>query len=112
MTSIKETKFTVILTSADRYRHRHIRVRGDVLSFVVQYETRLEDKWLPVVRYDTEHGFAHRDLFDSKGNKTKTPMFTEDYNKALTFAEYDIKSNWKMYKKAFLGGAEDEENNR
>jgi hypothetical protein len=70
------------------------------------------NKWLPVVRYDTEHGFAHRDLFDSKGNKSKTPMFTEDYNKALTFAEYDIKSNWKIYKKAFLGGAEYEEDNR
>ncbi len=43
---------------------------------------------------------------DNKGNKSKTPIFTEDYNKALTFAEYDIKSNWKMYKEAFLGGAE------
>ncbi|MFZ5996241.1 MAG: DUF7718 family protein [Nitrospirota bacterium] len=112
MTSIKEAKFTVMLTPADRYRHRHIRFRGNVLRFVVQYETRLEGKWLPVVRYDTEHGFAHRDLFDSKGNKSKTPMFTEDYNKALTFAEYDIKPNWKIYKKAFLGGAEYEEDSR
>jgi hypothetical protein len=108
--SIKETKFTVMLTPEDRYRHRHARFRGNVLSFVVQYETRLEGKWLPVVRYDTEHGFAHRDLFDKKANKKKTPMFTEDYNEALTFAEYDIKSNWKIYKKAFLGGAEDEDN--
>ena len=41
--------------------------------------------------------------FDKRGNKKKTPMFTEDYNEALTFAEYDIKSNWKIYKKAFLG---------
>ena len=76
--SIKETKFTVMLTPEDRYRHRHARFRGNVLSFVVQYETRLEGKWLPVVRYDTEHGFAHRDLFDKKANKKKTPMFTED----------------------------------
>lgn len=62
--------------------------------------------------YDAEHGFAHRDLFDKRGNKKKTPMFTEDYNEALTFAEYDIKSNWEIYKKAFLGGAEDEDDNR
>jgi len=33
-------------------------------------------------------------------------MFTRDYNEALTFAEYDIKSNWRVYKKAFLGGKE------
>ncbi len=30
----------------------------------------------------------------------------------LTFAEYDIKANWKAYKRAFLGGAEDEDTER
>lgn len=104
MTSIKEVEFVVMLTPEDRYRHSHVRFKGKVLSFVVQYETRLEGKWFPVVRYDTEHGFAHRDLLDKKGSKQKTPMFTKDYNEALTFAEYDIKSNWMIYKQAFLGG--------
>ena len=61
-----------------------------------------------MVRYDTEHGFAHRDLLDINGNKQKTPMFTKDYNEALTFAEYDIKSNWKMYKQGFLGDVKNE----
>ena len=79
MTSLKEVKFTVMMTPVDRYRH--VRFRGN-------------------------------DLFDSKGNKGKTPIFTEDYNRALTFAEYDIKSNWKTYRKAFLGGADYEEKNR
>ena len=60
---MKESRFTVMLTSEDRYRHHHVRFKRDVLGFVVQYETRLEGKWLPVVRYDTRHGFAHRDLF-------------------------------------------------
>ncbi|MBM4137660.1 MAG: hypothetical protein FJ241_12655 [Nitrospira sp.] len=104
MSSLKEIEFVAMLTSEDRYRHRHIRFKRDILSFVVQYETKLEGKWLPVIRYDTEHGFAHRDLFDRDGNKKKTPMFTKDYNEALTFAEYDIKSNWKIYKQTFLGG--------
>ncbi|WP_420886534.1 DUF7718 family protein [Candidatus Kuenenia stuttgartiensis] len=39
-------------------------------------------------------------------NKQKTPIFVKDYNEALTFAEYDIKSNWKLYKQTFLGGTE------
>ncbi|MCF6147600.1 MAG: hypothetical protein E3K37_02970 [Candidatus Kuenenia sp.] len=56
------------------------------------------------MRYDTEHGFAHRDLLDREGNKKKTPLFAKDYNEVLTFAEYDIKSNWNSYKQAFLGG--------
>jgi hypothetical protein len=109
MNVFKEVEFIVMLTHDNRYRHRHVRFKGDVLSFVMQYETQLEGKWLPVVRYDTEHGFAHRDLFDRYGNKKKTPMFTEDYNEALTFAEYDIKSNWKIYKQVFLGGIEHED---
>jgi hypothetical protein len=109
MADIKEIKFNVMLTSEDRYRHRHMRFRGEILSFTIQYETRLQGKWLPVIRYDTEHGFAHRDLLDRKGNKQKAPMFTRDFNEALTYAEYDIKSNWKFYKKAFLGGEKDED---
>ena len=59
-----------------------------------------------MVRYDTEHGFAHRDLLDKEGHKQKTPIFTRNYNEALTFAEHDIKVNWKAYKQAFLGGDE------
>jgi len=103
MSNLKEIQFVVMLTPEDRYRHKHLRLRVNVLSFVVQYETKLKGKWLPVVRYDSEHGFAHRDLFDKKGNKKKTPMFTNDYNEALTYAEYDIKSNWEFYKQSFLG---------
>ena len=93
---MKESRFIVMLTSEDRYRHHHVRLRRNILGFVVQYETRLEGKWLPVVRYDTRHGFAHRDILDQKGKKRKTPMFTEDYSEALTFAEYDIQSNWRI----------------
>lgn len=52
MSSLKEIEFVAMLTPEDRYRHRHIRFRRDILSFVVQYETKLEGKWLPVVRYD------------------------------------------------------------
>lgn len=104
MTEFKELNYVVMLTPEDRYRHRHVRLKGLVLHFTIQYETILDGKWLPVVRYDTEHGFAHRDCYDKTGKKQKTPLFTKDYNEALTFAEYDIKSNWKMYKASFLGG--------
>ena len=38
--------------------------RGQILRFVVQLECQfVEDgKWTPVVRYDTAHGYAHRDI--------------------------------------------------
>ena len=72
------------------------------IDFTIQYETFINDKWFPVVRYDTSHGFAHRDLLNIKGEKRKTPLFIADKNDALTFAENDIKDNWKMYKQRFL----------
>lgn len=101
---MKEVKFTIMLTLEDRYGHHHVRLKRAVLSFKVQYETKVEGKWRPVVRYDTRHGFAHRDLLDRRGNEQKTPLFTQDYNEALTFAEHDIKSNWNEYKERFLRG--------
>ncbi len=96
-----------MLTIEDRYRHYHIRFKKDVISFIVQYETKIEGRWFPVVRYDTKHGFAHRDILDKKGKKQKTPIFAKDYSEALTFAEYDIQSNWKLYKQNFLRGFRD-----
>lgn len=32
-----------------------------------------------------------------KGEVFKTPLFNQDYNDALTFAESDLKSNWKYW---------------
>ena len=72
------------------------------MFFRVQYETKVNNIWYPVVRYDTAHGFAHRDILDKKGSAKKTPLFNQDYNDALTFAENDLKTNWEYYKQRFL----------
>lgn len=99
---MKEVEFVIPFTPQDRYRHYHLRIRGQIVDFVVQYETFINGEWFPVARYDTSHGFAHRDLLTMKGRKRKTPLFTSDKNDALTFAENDIKDNWKVYKQRFL----------
>ena len=41
------------------------------------------------------------------GEIRKTPLFNQDYNDALTFAESDLKSNWRFYKHAFTEEAKD-----
>lgn len=101
---MKKVEFVVMLTSEDRYRHRHRRIKNTVVDFSLQYETKSGERWLAVVRYDTSHGFAHRDLFDRRGREKKTPVFARNLNEALVFADYDIKSNWRMYKASFIGG--------
>ena len=54
-----------------------------------------------MVRYDTAHGFAHRDLLNIKGEVIKTPLFNQDFNDSLTFSESDLKTNWESYKRNF-----------
>ena len=39
---------------------------------VVQYESKIKDKWYPIVRYDCSHGFFHRDILNQKRREDKT----------------------------------------
>ena len=104
----KAVEYVIRIGPGDRYRHLHIQKKGKIVFFRVQYETRIGNQWYPVVRYDTVHGFAHRDILDIKGRVKKTPLFNQDYNDALSFAESDLKSNWLFYKRAFMEDSEDE----
>jgi len=101
----REIEYSIRLSARDRYRHKHIRERGRIVYFSVQFETSIEEKWYAVARYDTSHGYAHRDLLNKNGETiTKTPIFVRDYNDALTFAESDLRANWMIYKERFLRG--------
>ena len=96
-------EFLIRLSEKDRYRHIHYSNKGKILYFSVQIETAINNVWYSVVRYDTAHGFAHRDILNFKGEEiSKTPLFNQDYNSALTFAENDLKLNWESYKTNFL----------
>ena len=101
---MRETEFVIQLGPGDRIREYHARSRGKIISFTVQFETLWKGEWLPVVRYDTAHGFAHRDLYDIQGRVTKIPLFILNYNQALTFAELDLKANWQVYRGRFTKG--------
>ncbi|MEK6678601.1 MAG: hypothetical protein AABY39_04200 [Nitrospirota bacterium] len=98
------TKKTYIfmLSDKDKKRHEHLIDKGRVVGFVVQYEILLEDKWMPVVRYDTAHGYAHKDLMNPDGSKEKIFIGVADLNEALTMADKDINENWERYKERYL----------
>lgn len=105
MVGMKETEFLIQLGTTDRFREQHVRSGEKIIHFTVQYETLWQGKWLPVVRYDTAHGFAHRDLYDTQGRTMKTPLLILNSNQALTFAESDLKVNWQVYRERFVKGA-------
>lgn len=84
-----------------RMRCWHKTGKGQLIAFTVQMEIFTGDNWRVVVRYDTAHGFAHRDLYRKKGSPLKTPLGM-DFKMARTFAQDDILMNWRKYKQLFL----------
>jgi hypothetical protein len=82
----------------DRLRVRATKEYGSISSFVVQYEALLEDQWHPIVRYDTSHGFSHKDTLHPDGREDKQPLAFPSYNIAFTFAIQDLKASWQWYR--------------
>lgn len=101
---MKQKEFFKILGKEehDRLRVRLTINKGELTNLVVQYESFIEGKWIPIVRYDIEHGFFHRDVMTPKGEKIKTPIEIQDLHSATIFAEQDIKDKWQYYKQKFI----------
>lgn len=100
---MQEIEYLIYLTaeSTDRLRVSAQKDKGILLEFIVQYEALISDEWQPIVRYDTAHGFAHKDIMKANGEIIKQPLFFETYNLAFTFATIDLKANWNKYKDNF-----------
>lgn len=88
----------------DRLRIKIDVEKGKVTNIVVQYETKIKERWCAVVRYDCQHGFFHRDILNPKGEKIKQPISIQNLKDALTYAEQDIKDRWEWYKEKFKKG--------
>ena len=75
--------------------------RGKIMRFVVQLECRYGEEWHPVLRYDTAHNFAHRDVLRPNRDTVKQELNLRDYNEALTFAIDDLAQNWHRYRQRY-----------
>ena len=95
-----EKSFVVPLSDSDRDRYRlHCKTQGRrVVIFRVQYEAFIDGQWLPVVRYDTAHGFPHQDLLHPGGESEKSEYPGHSNAEVLTLGQEDIKRNWRAYR--------------
>jgi len=100
--SAKRVEFIKWLTETTRIRHCHFQIKNQVIEFMVQLEEKIREKWYPVVRYDTKHGFAHKDVCHFNGVVEKFNLGAGNYNIAMTFAEQELKSQWANFIKKFL----------
>lgn len=98
-----EIEFLYLLSGEgeDRLRVTAVKEHGTIAGFVVQYEALFGRLWRPIVRYDTAHGFAHKDLIHPSGREDKQPLYFPDYNLAFTFAVQDLKISWTWYRRAY-----------
>ena len=85
----------------DRIRFRFLIEKGKVTNLVIQYEAIINGKWKELVRYDFAHGFFHRDLMFSNGEKEKKRIEIQNLKNASVYAEEDIKDRWQWYKENF-----------
>lgn len=100
---MSETTYIIDLTpdGKNRYRHRHVVEKKKVIEFRIQYEAHIAGTWHAIVRYDTAHGFAHRDVMHPDGTQTKTAFRHWDYRDVLVYGERDLKQNWAAYRQAY-----------
>lgn len=92
-------------TGWHRLRVRFEMDGNDMLAFMVQYETFMDKVWRPVVRYDTSHGEAHRDIYDPAGEqvgKQWLGVTQPPFNALFTAAYEELRQNWRHYFQTFL----------
>jgi hypothetical protein len=70
--------------------------KGEVADLLVQLEVN-EAGWKAAVRYNFAHGKPHMDLLPKEGKKRKIWLEGRGLAEILTYAEIDIKSNWRRY---------------
>ena len=101
---MSETSFIIYLDNAqeNRYRHWHVWENGRIVAFVIQYEVWLDGKWHPVLRYDTAHGYPHRDILHPDGTQTKEHFSQYTNAEVLTIGQRDIVENWLTYRVAYV----------
>jgi hypothetical protein len=81
-----------------------IRDGKHLTHFVEQYFALIDGEEREVMRFDTAHDFAHRDLLAGDGSTIlKTPMRPDiDHATAMTDAIEDLRDNWERYRADFL----------
>ncbi len=86
------------LTHLDRMRVTFETRTGKIVDFVVQQESYISNRWVPLVRYNLAHGTPHRDTLHPDGTQEKEWFPSHSPAEVLTMGVKDIKENYKNYR--------------
>ena len=89
----------------DFLHFRVVKMNGELVDFLAQYETTLDGKRVPVVRYDGSHPRCHYDRYNRLGEKVEQRWLAEEISArdCLTLGQRDIRANWTRYRDRFFG---------
>lgn len=101
---MKEIEFESTL---DKVGHERLRLKlktekGVLTDVVIQYESFINNRWIPIVRYDCSHGYFHRDIMKPNGEKEKKEITIDNLKSASKYAEQDLKDRWEWYRERFI----------
>jgi hypothetical protein len=90
------------LTHEDRARRQIELEKGEVRTFVIQYEIFIQGEWSAVTRFDTFHDAVHRDLIAPDGRVSKRWFLQFNFDEGLTFAYNDVENKWEKYREWYI----------
>jgi hypothetical protein len=93
--------FVITLTQDDEILVHLEREDRTVVKFSVQYRARIRGEWRSVVRFDTAHRRAHKDICYPDGTQERQELELDDYGVALTYALRDVKVRWEFYRERY-----------
>jgi hypothetical protein len=98
----RSSRWVIQLSEDDRLEITIQKEGGVVEGFVVNYVATISGKDHSVVRYDTRHGFPHRDVVRPSGGVVRKERLPDVGRQALVdLAIDDLKANWQTYRRRF-----------
>ena len=98
---MREEAFFITLSIEDQIRVRLELQHGEPIEMTIQLETLIGERWIPVRRYDTAHGYVHvhsAPWDDSRDRRSAVEH--GGLKSAVTLAIQEIKENWPRYREA------------
>lgn len=95
----------IIISPERKIRIKFCQSHGKIVYFSIQYLLYYQDKWRKVIRYDTQHGYAHKHIFhlrDKRRDRQEHLGEVEDYNSIYTNSYDEILKNYKQIEENYL----------
>ena len=96
-------EYIIILNNSTRILVFFETIQGKVENFIIKLETFINNHWIEIERYDTFHGYVHKDIMEKNGNKKRVVKYELINNESgMNMAIKDFKENYKLYLRRFL----------